>query len=81
MKFNKFYIIISFLFIGAKCFGQSEIKFIKGIYDFGFILEGEKVNTTFEFENNGNEALELENVRPSCGCTSPILPKRPFLEG
>jgi hypothetical protein len=43
-------------------FGQSK-------YGFGTIAEGNIVNHTFEFTNNGNQDLVIDDVHPTCGCT------------
>ena len=45
------------------------IKFDEEVYDFGSVLEGEKVNYTFVFTNKGTETILIKNVRPTCGCT------------
>lgn len=40
-------------------------------YDFGKIPEGKPVTHDFEFTNTGNTPFALDNVRASCGCTTP----------
>jgi hypothetical protein len=42
-------------------------------FDFGVINEGDKARHTFEFFNTGKDTilLKAENVRASCGCTTP----------
>jgi len=40
-------------------------------FDFGKIPQGRPVTHIFEFTNNGKEALKLDNVQASCGCTTP----------
>lgn len=40
-------------------------------YDFGKIPQGKPVTHEFELINTGNEALVIENVQASCGCTTP----------
>lgn len=40
-------------------------------YDFGKIQQGRPVTHVFEIRNNGKEALRIENVQASCGCTTP----------
>src|SRR2546421_7663299 len=46
------------------------IQFATPVYDFGRIKAGELVKYTFMFTNVGDQALELSNVQPSCGCTT-----------
>ncbi len=44
-------------------------------YDFGDIPKGTPVETTFRFRNTGDEMLLIDNVRPSCGCTTSDWPR------
>lgn len=47
-----------------------QIKFAAPIYDFGRVQAGEMVKHTFTFTNAGDQPLVLNNVQPSCGCTT-----------
>ncbi len=40
-------------------------------YDFGKIPQGKPVTHDFEFTNTGKVPFALDNVRASCGCTTP----------
>lgn len=40
-------------------------------YDFGKIPQGKPVTHDFEFTNTGTIPFALDNVRASCGCTTP----------
>lgn len=40
-------------------------------YDFGEIVQGEKVEHTFKFTNVGSAPLMITNVHVTCGCTTP----------
>lgn len=40
-------------------------------YDFGKIPQGRPVTHNFEFVNTGKVPFALDNVRASCGCTTP----------
>lgn len=44
-------------------------------YDFGDIPKGRPVETTFRFRNQSDQPLIIDNVRPSCGCTTPEWPR------
>ena len=44
-------------------------------HDFGEIWDLEKQETAFEFENKGAGPLIIEEVKASCGCTTPTLTK------
>lgn len=56
-------------------------SFTEEHFDFGRILEGEVVTHEFVFTNTGNADLIIENVKPSCGCTTPDWTKEPILPG
>ena len=47
-------------------------------FDFGTIQEGEIVEHTFNFKNEGEYPLILNNITSSCGCTTPEWPKEPI---
>ncbi len=58
------------------------IKWENPSYDFGDIKQGERVETTFKFENSGNAPLIITNVEVTCGCTTPKgWPRDPILPG
>lgn len=60
----------------------TSIKFKKMAYNFGSVIDGDKVNHTFKFKNSGDVSLILIDVRGSCGCTVPEnWPKEPILPG
>lgn len=40
-------------------------------FDFGDIVQGEKVEHIFKFSNLGTEPLVITNVEVTCGCTTP----------
>lgn len=41
------------------------------IYDFGDIEHEKAVKVVFAFQNSGTDSLRIDNVRTSCGCTTP----------
>ncbi|EKB47675.1 DUF1573 domain-containing protein [Cecembia lonarensis] len=49
--------------------------------DFGDITQGDKVEHTFIFTNNGDTPLVISNVAVTCGCTAPNWPKQPIAPG
>jgi hypothetical protein len=72
---------ISFFFQYAFADGPT-IKFEKEIHDFGKIKEDAgSVKYTFKFINEGSTPLVIQNVRPSCGCTTPDWTREPVLPG
>lgn len=42
-------------------------------FDFGEILQGDQVKYVFRFRNTGDQVLQVDNVRSSCGCTAALL--------
>lgn len=40
------------------------------VYDFGRVIQGQKVIHEFEVRNAGNADLVLQRIAPSCGCTA-----------
>jgi len=58
-----------------------EITFENNTYDFGQIIQGEKVTHSFKFDNTGNAELIISDVSASCGCTVPSWSKQPIPVG
>ena len=50
-------------------------------FDFGKIPQGRPVTHVFEITNTGKEALHLDNVQASCGCTTPEWSREPIQPG
>jgi hypothetical protein len=42
-------------------------------FNFGQIFKGQKIEHIYEFENRGNDTLNVGKVKTSCGCTAVIL--------
>lgn len=57
------------------------ISFEHGMYNFGKITQGEKVNYDFKFKNTGKSPLIITNATATCGCTTPDIPKAPVKPG
>ncbi|HNF48950.1 MAG TPA: DUF1573 domain-containing protein, partial [Chitinophagales bacterium] len=47
----------------------------------GSQAQGKPVTYEFEFTNVGKEPLIIENVKASCGCTTPGWTKEPVMPG
>ena len=58
-----------------------DIKFDIETYDFGTIMQGDKVTHDFEFMNSGKEPLIITQASGSCGCTVPVWPKEAIAKG
>ncbi len=47
-----------------------KIQFAETLFDFGKISSGELAKHEFVFTNTGSATLEINDVRPGCGCTT-----------
>lgn len=56
-------------------------EFTEENHNFGQVVEGDKVNHTFKFKNTGSNPLRVDNVKPSCGCTTPDWSKEDIAPG
>ena len=45
------------------------VDIVKKIQDFGTVPKGEKIKAAFDVRNTGQAPLEINQVRPTCGCT------------
>jgi hypothetical protein len=62
--------------------GGPSIKFENTTHDFGSIREADgSVEYTFEFTNNGDAPLVINDITSSCGCTTPKWTEKPVLPG
>lgn len=57
------------------------IVFDGATHNFGPIEEGQVVRHVFTFRNEGDADLRVQDVRPSCGCTSPTWTSEPVPPG
>jgi hypothetical protein len=70
-------VTISFLFSFAQ--GDGKVTFNEKKHDFGLIPEkGGNVNFDFILTNNSKKVLLINNVKTSCGCTTPSWTKTPI---
>jgi hypothetical protein len=57
------------------------LRFKETSFDFGKIQQNRPVTHNFEVVNNGKEAIKIENVQASCGCTTPEWTREPIQPG
>jgi len=50
-------------------------------YDFGQLIQGEKVSIAFKFKNTGKSDLVISAANAGCGCTVPNFPRNPIKPG
>ncbi|MCG9912141.1 MAG: DUF1573 domain-containing protein [Flavobacteriales bacterium] len=58
-----------------------EFEFESTEFDFGTIVEGQKVKHVFKFKNVGKADLVISDAKGSCGCTIPQYPEKPIPPG
>jgi len=61
--------------------GMPKMIFTETEYNFGTVIQGEKVTHKFKFTNTGDGNLVISSVKPSCGCTSPKWTREPVKPG
>lgn len=57
------------------------MTFEKDKYEFGKIIQGEKVTYSFKFKNTGKSDLIINSANATCGCTVPTYSKDPIKPG
>ena len=60
---------------------STTVQIIDSLYNFGKVVEGEKVIYNFRFKNSGTKPLIITNTRASCGCTVAEKPEKPIAPG
>jgi hypothetical protein len=58
-----------------------KFEFTTDSYDFGKIVQGEKISYSFKFKNTGKSALIISSANATCGCTVPSYPEEPIAPG
>lgn len=53
---------------------RAKMVFDQPTHNYGFIMEGDKVEHDFHFKNIGDDDLLITRVKASCGCTTPKYP-------
>ncbi len=61
---------------GSVVIAAPNLQFDNPKYDFGEVFQGGKVRHVFEFVNEGDEALYIDRVRSSCGCTAVLISEK-----
>jgi hypothetical protein len=75
-------LLIVFILNSALSYSQqAEFKFKDKTHRFGKVKEGEVIQTTFYFTNNGDAPLIINTYEVACECTNVVFPKEPILPG
>jgi hypothetical protein len=78
----KYILSLVLLFTVTTLLAQPKIDFKETTHDYGNIQEENGLaKTSFTFTNTGDQPLIVNNVRASCGCTTPQWTKEPVLPG
>ncbi len=60
----------------------TSIQWLDSTYqDLGKIKEGQIVEVSYRFKNNGTKNLIIADVTAGCGCTIPEKPEKPYVPG
>jgi hypothetical protein len=85
---RKFFLLFSFIAIATAgvLVAQDQtpaekIVFEKVSHDFGTLKEGDPAMEVFKFKNVSSEPVTLQNVKASCGCTTPQWTNTPVAPG
>jgi hypothetical protein len=79
---NRLITLSVFLSLVLILHAQPKMEFKSLEYDFGSIKEDKGLaSTMFEFTNTGNQPLILQNVKATCGCTTPEWTQDPVAPG
>jgi len=62
----------------AKKVKKAQITFEVTEHDFGTMEQGSDVSFDFVYKNTGKADLMIQNVKKSCGCTTPEWSKAPL---
>jgi len=67
---KRFVLYLIFLMIAYTGAFPDSIKFITPkVLDFGRVIQGEEIEGAFKMLITGNKIVEIESIRPGCGCT------------
>ena len=58
-----------------------KIQFDESNYNFGTVMQGERLSHTFTFTNKGKKDLVISSVTATCGCTTSTPPRAPIRPG
>ncbi len=58
-----------------------KVEWDKIEHDFGVLEHRKPVKTTFVFKNISDDSIRIDNIRTTCGCTSPIWSNEYVMSG
>ncbi len=66
---------------GLTIVDSTTVQVIDSVYNFGKVADGEMVEYSYRFKNNGTHPLIISSAVASCGCTVPEKPEEPVKPG
>jgi len=71
------FVLLSGVFVVQRSMAhpQSDLECLEPEFDFGTLTHGDNITHRFTIVNNGRRLIRIKDVRPSCGCVVPRLPK------
>lgn len=60
---------------------KTTIEFKEKMHNFGSLMAGEIVLSTFEFTNTGSSNYTIDNISTDCGCVTTSFNKQPLTPG
>jgi hypothetical protein len=75
MRIRIGWLFLTMLLVFASIAGAAAPRIVveEESFDFGTILQGDKVEKVFRFRNDGDAPLVVDRVKTSCGCTAALL--------
>ena len=65
VRIIKYFCFLLVLLFPLSALAQPKIVFEEEVHTFGEVMQGEDIEHTFVFRNEGNEELNIEKVSPS----------------
>lgn len=79
LKMKNLFLSTSFLLLCAVAYSQPKLQLLTAEHDFGVFKESAgRQSFNFIVTNTGDSALVIQNVVPSCGCTTPEWTRSPI---
>lgn len=78
---KKIAFLICFVLAGLVTMAQDVAKFKETKHNFGNVKLNKPATKAFTFTNTSNKPLIIETATASCGCTTPVYPKKPIAPG
>ena len=77
-------LVLSFASLHAQIPASGNLDCFKAVeteYNFGRVDGGVPVSHTFVFKNTCNKTVEIDQIRPSCGCTAAVISEKVIKAG